>query len=273
MPRKSTSLAVGSLLIACCALGGPAAAQDSAAERLEKSNRHHELVSIPAANGRLVRALVVYPEVDKPVTAVVVIHENRGLNDWARSLTDQLAEAGYVAVAPDLLSGAGPNGGATESFATSNQARDAISELKPEQVTADLRATVDYARGLSASNDTVAVCGFCWGGGQAFRLAAAGVPISASFVFYGAAPDEATLAKLSVPVYGFYGGNDFRISGDVPATARKTKELGKSYEPVIYEGAGHGFMRSGEAKDASPADRKGREEAWKRWKELLSQLK
>jgi carboxymethylenebutenolidase len=258
------------LLIACASSVSLRA--ETPAERLENSPRHHEFVDVKTPEGRTVKCWVVFPEASAAVPAVVVIHENRGLNDWARSVTDQVAEAGYVAIAPDLLSGSGPDGGATDSFGSEDEARNAIGRLKPEQVTSDLKAVVADAKKIESANGKVAVGGFCWGGGQTFRHACSGDDIAAAFVFYGSAPDDETLKKCSVPVYGFYGGNDFRITSQVPRVKEAMDQLGHDYEPVTYAGAGHGFMRSGEAEDASAADKQAREEAWKRWKELLAKL-
>ena len=253
------------------ALAAPPAPQ-APAERLESSGRHHDWVEIEGAGGKKIRAFLVYPEVDKPVPAVVVIHENRGLNDWARSLADQVAEAGFVAIAPDFLSGAGPDGGATDSFASADDAREAISKLTPEGVQADLTATIDYVRGLDATNKKVAVAGFCWGGGQAFQAAIHQSDIDAAFVFYGRAPETNELDDVQTPVYGFYGGNDFRITGAVPDVEKAMKDAGKKFDQVTYEGAGHGFMRSGESAEEGSADRTARDEAWKRWVEILGKL-
>ena len=246
---------------------------DPVQKRLEESPRHHEWVDIKAAGGRTVRAFVVYPQVKDPVAAVVVIHENRGLNDWARSVADQLAEAGYVAIAPDMLSQTGPGGGGTESFASTDAARTGIYELPDEQVLTDLDAAVAYARTLDANNGTVAVGGFCWGGGQTFRYATHNPDIAAAYVFYGTAPEDAEVFKsIKAPVHGFYGGNDRRITGQVPRVTEQMKQAGKAYEPVTYDEAGHGFMRGGEAPDASPANRKAMTDAWARWKLLLEKL-
>jgi protocatechuate 3,4-dioxygenase beta subunit len=126
---------------------------------------------------------------------------------------------------------------------------------------------------LPAGNKVVAVGGFCWGGGQTFNYATHNPNIAAAFVFYGSAPrDEADYKKIEAPVHGFYGGNDFRITGQVPDVEKRMNELGKKFEPVVYEGARHGFMRQGESPDASSADRKAREQAWERWKKLLAAL-
>jgi carboxymethylenebutenolidase len=244
-------------------------------ERLENSPRHHEWVDIEAADGRKVRTWVVYPEVETPATAVIVIHENRGLTDWVRGVADQVAEAGFIALAPDLLSGTAPGGGNTADYPSEDAAREGIYKLPPAQVMADLDGVFAYAKELPAGNKVVAVGGFCWGGGQAFNYAAHNPNIAAANVFYGSAPsDEAAYSKIQAPVYGFYGGNDFRITGEVPQVAERMKAAGKTYEPVVYEGAGHGFMRQGETvADTSNADRKARDEAWARWKRILGGLK
>jgi carboxymethylenebutenolidase len=204
---------------------------------------------------------------------VVVIHENRGLTDWVRSVADQLAEAGYIAIAPDLLSGMAPGGGKTSDFPNGDAAREGISSLPPDQITADLNAVSDYVAKLPASNGKVAVAGFCWGGAQTFRLASHRADLAAAFVFYGTGPDSKdAIAKIKIPVYGFYGGNDARVNATVPQSAELMKEAGKTFEPVTYEGAGHGFMRAGEEAGASEANRKAREEGWSRWKALLKKV-
>jgi carboxymethylenebutenolidase len=242
---------------------------DPVKERLEKSPRHHEWVDVKQGE-RKVHTFVVFPEVNDKALAVLVIHENKGLTDWVRSVADQLAEAGYIALAPDLLSGAGPSGGNTDSFASNDAATQAIYKLDSKQVTADLNAVADHALKLPACNGKLAVAGFCWGGSQSFAFATARPDLKAAFVFYGSAPvDEGQLAKIACPVYGFYGEKDSRIGATVLTTVDSMKKVDKSYEPVTYEGAGHGFMRSGESPDASEADKKARNDAWTRWKKLL----
>ena len=163
------------------ALAATAAAQDWARAALDKSPRHQEWVSIKHGD-RTVQAFVVYPETKQKAAAVVVIHENMGLTDWVRSVADQLAAAGYIAIAPDLLSGMGPNGGKTSDFPDMTGARDAIYKLQPDQVTADLDAVADYVRKLPAASGKIAVAGFCWGGGQSFRFATNRPDLSAVFV-------------------------------------------------------------------------------------------
>lgn len=240
-------------------------------ERLEKSPRHQEWVQVKHGD-RVVHAFVVYPEISTKATAVLVIHENQGLTDWVRSVADQLAEAGYIAIAPDLLSGYGPDGGRTKDFAPGT-AREGIGRLKPEGVTADLNAVADYALKIPAANGKIAVAGFCWGGSNSFRFATNRKDLKAAFVFYGTGPmDAESIARIQAPVHGFYGGNDERVNATIPKSEEVMKAAGKRYEPVIYPGAGHGFMRAGEDPAGSAENRKAREDGWKRWKELLKSL-
>ena len=250
----------------------PAAGQDTAMKTLEESPRHHEWVAVRQGD-RLVHSFVVYPEVQEKAAAIVVIHENRGLTDWVRSVADRLAEAGYIAIAPDLLSGMGPGGGKTSDFPDSDAAREGIYKLPPEQVTADLNAVADYAAALPAANGKVAVAGFCWGGSQTFRFATNRTGLSASFVFYGTGPDKIDdIERITAPVYGFYGGDDARVNETVPVSARLMKTAGKVYDTVTYEGAGHAFMRQGEVPEPKEANKRAMEQAWVRWLELLKKL-
>jgi carboxymethylenebutenolidase len=242
---------------------------DPAKARLESSPRHQEWIVIER-DARKLRCFVVYPEVKAKVQAVLLIHENKGLTDWVRSVADRLAEAGYLALAPDLLSGAGPGGGDTSSFESTDAATKAISALDPAQVLADLDVASERARNLAACDGTVSVAGFCWGGAKSFEFATHAKDLVAAYVFYGSPPkDEAALAGIACPVYGFYGENDARITAGLEATAAAMKKAAKGFEPVVYPGAGHGFLRAGEASDASPADRSAMEQAWVRWKRLL----
>ncbi|PWT91822.1 MAG: carboxymethylenebutenolidase [Proteobacteria bacterium] len=251
-------------LIFCAPL---ACAQDWARERLEKSPRHREWVSVKH-NGRSVETFIVYPEAKDKRPVVLVIHEIFGLSDWAQELADEVAEAGYVAVAPDLLSGMAPNGGRTKDFAP-GAVMEAIGKLNADQITADLNAAADYARKLPASSGKLFVAGFCWGGGQTFRFATNRPDLAGAFVFYGPPPDQDAMARIKAPVYGFYAGNDARIDATIPDAVALMKAAGKAYEPVTYEGAGHGFMRAGEAPDANDANKKARADSWARWKSIL----
>jgi carboxymethylenebutenolidase len=244
-----------------------ASAQDWARASLEKSSRHREWVTVKH-DSRPVETFVVYPESKDKRPVVLVIHEIFGMTDWVQDLADQVAEAGYIAVAPDLLSGMAPNGGRSSDF-PQGQATEAVSKLNPDQVTADLNAAADYGIKLPASNGKLFVAGFCWGGGQTFRFATNRPDLTAAFVFYGPPPDKEAMSRIKGLVYGFYGGNDARIDATLPDTREQMKAAGKLFDPVVYDGAGHGFMRAGEAPDASEANRKARSEAWARWKTLL----
>jgi carboxymethylenebutenolidase len=219
-----------------------------------------------------VQCFVVYPEVKDKATTIVMIHEIFGLSDWAREMADELAEAGYIVVAPDLLSGLGPNGGGSDAFTNQSAVTKAVSMLPPEQVTADLNAAADYAAKIPAGNGKVVVAGFCWGGGQSFRFATNNKDVKAAFVFYGTPPNGDDMAKITCPVYGFYGGNDARVTATVPKATEQMKAASKSYNPVTYDGAGHGFMRAGEAPGANEANKKARDEAFQRWLELLKKI-
>jgi len=257
--------------------------QDWAKKKVDASPRHHEWVNVKSGT-RTVSAFVVYPEVKKKAPAIVVIHEIFGMSDWVQMLADEVAEAGYIAIAPDLLSGMGPNGGGTSSFADGTAVGKAIRDLPPDQITADLNAVADYVSKLPAASGKVAVAGFCWGGTQSFRFATNRPTLSAAYVFYGSGPESADeIARIKAPVYGFYAGNDARIGATLPKTIEQMKAAGKTFEPVTYEGAGHGFMRAGETpppaadadqkvRDAYAGNKKARDEAWTRWKALLGKL-
>ena len=249
-----------------------ASAQDWAKARLEKSPRHLEWVTVKNGD-REVKCFLAFPEVKEKATAVVVIHEIFGLSDWVRGVADQLAEAGYIAIAPDLLSGVGPDGGGTEALGGADGVRKVIGTLPPDQITADLNAIAAYVAKLPAANGKVAVAGFCWGGAQAFRFATNNKSIKAAFPFYGTGPENADdLARITAPVFGFYASNDARVNATIPTSTELMKKAGKTYEPVTYEGAGHGFMRAGEAPDANAPNKQAREDAWKRMLDLLKKV-
>ena len=263
-----TSLAVCAML---AFIAADARAQDWAKTRLDQSPRHQEWVRL--TNGtRTVQCFVVYPEVNNKTTAIVMVHEIFGLTDWAREMADELAARGYIVVEPDLLSGMGPDGGGTDAFADQSARVKAVSSLPPKQVAGDLTAAADYAASIPAANGKVVTAGFCWGGGQAFRFAADDPHLKAAFVFYGTPPPAPEMAKILCPVYGFYGGNDARVTATVPQTIDQMKAAGKPYEPVTYPGAGHGFMRAGEAPDAGAANKRARIDAFQRLVELLNKI-
>ena len=243
---------------------------DKAKEQLEKSPRHGEWVKITTESGREVSAFIVFPEVKENAASVIVIHEIFGLTDWIRQVGDELAKAGFVAICPDFLSGMGPDGGGTDSF-EGNNVRRAIRDLDPDQITADLKAVTKYVRDLPSTTDVVAVGGFCWGGRQSFRFATNDNSLKAAFVFYGSPPDAAALGKITCPVYGFYGESDNRINSTIDSTKAAAASAGITYQPVIYAGVGHGFLRRGMAAEASEVQKTATREAWERWVKLLNE--
>lgn len=259
------------VLFAALAAGSIASAQDWAKARLEKSPRHLEYVTVKHGN-REVRCFIGYPEVRAKATTIVLIHEIFGLSDWMRSMVDQLAEAGYIAIAPDFLSGAGPNGGGTESFAGGDDVRSKIQSLPQAQVDADIAAAAAYVAKLDASNGKVVVGGFCWGGAKTFLYSLTDPTIKAGLVFYGAAAPAGEMSRIKAPIHGFYASNDARINMGLPQAIEGMKAAGKVFEPVTYEGAGHGFMRAGEDPAGSEANKKARMDAWKRIKEIMAKI-
>jgi carboxymethylenebutenolidase len=245
-------------------------AQDWAKARLDASPRHHEYVALHH-DSRTVQALVVYPEVKGKAPVVVMIHEIFGFSDWAKEMADEVAAEGFIVVEPDLLSGFGPNGGGSDAFATQDDRVKAVSALDPAGVMADLDAAADYGKKLPAADGKLAIVGFCWGGTKSFAFAAHRKDLSAAFVFYGSGPADVT--PIVAPVYGFYGGNDARIGATIPATTEAMKAAGKFYEPVTYDGAGHGFMRAGEDPgNTNPANKTARDQAFARLTKLLHEM-
>lgn len=254
---------------------GELLAQDYAREQVENSPRHHEWVTMESS-GRLLYTFVAYPETSENTPVVIVIHENRGLNDWAHSFADQLAEAGYIAVAPDLISNTVEGIQKTSDFKSSDAAREAIYALDPKMVTNDLNNVLEYARSIKAGNGKVAVAGFCWGGSQAFRFATnAGNRIDAALVFYGTGPDSLeAYQRIEVPVYGFYGGEDQRVNATIEDSQNMMAKSGSTYDYMIYEGAGHAFMRRGDDPAAASDDPNvlARNKSWERMINILNNL-
>jgi carboxymethylenebutenolidase len=247
--------------------------QDPVKDRLEKSPRHLEWIQVKHGE-RTVHAFIAFPEVKEKAPVVVLIHEIFGLSDWMRSMADQLAERGYIAIAPDLLSGMGPKGGKTSDFESGDAVRAAIGKLPPDQVTADLNAVCDFAKKEPAGNGKVAVGGFCWGGAQTFRFATNRSDLAAAYVFYGRGVENAEeIGRIPCPVYGFYAEKDDRVNSTIPKSDELMKAAKKTFEPVIYKGGGHGFMRMGDDANPSEGNKAARDEAWKRWDDLLKKLK
>ena len=346
MNRQTVKQSATLLFAAFCASASAPAmqAQQWAKDKLAQSPRHGEYITIAEPGGRKLQAWVVYPEIKGKAPVVVMIHEIFGLSDWAREMADELAQAGYIVVEPDLLSGFGPvstaaslspaqpgeaaeqrlfqlsaavsantgcdpmdcapgqvpplqrvamqtsqpstdhmsmqagapgtayvpaTPGGTAAFPDQGAVIKAVSALPDPQVLNDLNAAADYGKHLPAASGKLFVAGFCWGGGKSFLFATQRRDLSAAFVFYGPPPPTDLLKNIEAPVYGFYGGLDSRITATVEQTKMDMKAAGKTYEPVIYEGAGHGFMRAGEAPDANAANSAARQAAFRR---MVSQM-
>ena len=251
----------------CATAVGGDPSQGWARAALDKSPRHREYVTI-SSGSRQLNTFIVYPEISTKAPIVVLIHEIFGLSDWMKLQADELAAKGYIVVVPDLVSGVGPNGGGTHelfmSTGTNDPVTKAVTSLDATQVNTDLDAVSDYAKKLPSANGKLAVAGFCWGGGKSFTFATHRADLNAAFVFYGPPPPAAAMAAINVPIYGFYGGNDARIGATIPQAVADMKAAGKFYEPVTYEGAGHGFMRAGQTPDARPEDKKAFDEGFAR---------
>jgi len=236
---------------------------------LSASPRHQEWIEVDN-NGKKIQTWVVYPQKSDKSKVVLLIHENRGLNDWVRNLADQVASEGYIAVAPDLLSGFSDTYKRTTDFPTEDAAIKALGSLDPKLVTEDIQAVAKYAKTISAANGQIVAAWFCWGGSQAFKFATASNDITAALVFYGSAPTNPEEFKnITVPVYGFYGSNDERINSTLPKTIEYMSAAQKKFEPITYSGAGHAFMRLGEDMNPLTSNQQARWEAWERMKTIL----
>lgn len=239
-------------------------------ETLSNSPRHQEWVEI-SNNNKIIYNFVVYPEITQPTSVVILIHENKGLTDWVRSLADKIAAEWYIVIAPDLLSNFSPEKQKTTDFENDDAATKAINELDSNSVMSDLASIEKYAKTIPASNGRVVVAWFCWWWAQTYLFATKSPNLSASLVFYGTAPTDETLLKnINAPVYGFYGGNDNRVNATIDKTKEVMDKYNHYYEYQIYEGAWHAFMRLGEAADASIENINARDAAWTK---LLTILK
>jgi len=278
---------IATLALALLAFGAPALAQqppavavpfdpqvppgtaENAAKKLAESPRHGQWVDIKLKDGTPLKSWIVYPERPDKAGVMLVIFDIFGMRDMARSMGDQLAQEGYIAIVPDLLSGKGPNGGGSESLGSG--VNQAISSMPADEVNARLDAAMAYGKDLPASNGKTGVIGFCWGGARSFGYAAHQPALSAAVVYYGEAPGSATngatedsvaaqLANVKAPVLGLYAGNDARIGATVPVTEAAMKKLGKSYDVHRFEGAGHGFMFA--QGGAAGANLKAAQDSW-----------
>jgi carboxymethylenebutenolidase len=242
------------------------------AERLALSPRHNQMVSMQV-QGRKLQAFVVYPAGSGPAPVMLMVPEDQGLNLWARAMADDIAALGYIVVVPDLMSGLGPNGGGRESYTDLHQVFSTNADLprtSEPQMTSDLDAWADYALKLPQSNGRLSATGFAWGGGRVWWFAAQRHDLAAAYVFYDAAPPPDRLAGVTAPVYGFYAEYDPRVMRSLPATIDAMHTAHKPFEPVIYPGTDHMFMRLGqEPRDRNLQNQVARDEAWVRYQHLL----
>ena len=206
----------------------------------------------------MVRAWITYPERGDQAPVVIVIHEIYGLTDWIRSVADQLAAEGFIAVAPDLLSGSGPNGGGSESMDRQASVA-AIRTLDPLDVNRRLRAMATYATALPSAGDQVGAVGYCWGGSTSFGFAVDYADLDAAVVYYGTSP-EGGFDQIQAPVLGLYGGNDNRVNSTIPRAEQAMSSGGQNFKAHIFEGAGHGFLRAQSGQEG--ANKSATEQAW-----------
>jgi carboxymethylenebutenolidase len=219
----------------------PSAAGSSA--RLLASPRHGEWAMIRTGPNDSVRAWVVWPSRNDRAPVVIVLHEIFGLSTWVRAVADHMAAEGYIAIAPDLLTGKAPLEGDTLPY---NVATREIRTLQQPDIHRQLTEVAKYGMSLPAARPSYGIIGFCWGGGNAFNHAMYHPEgLKAAVVFYGPSPSPLTdVSKVGVPVLGLYGSKDARQTLNVPPTDSAMKANGKSYEGRVYDGAIHGFVRA-----------------------------
>ena len=236
---------------------------------LAVSPRHGEWVNIePGGGDQPIATWIVRPEDPADAPVVLVIHEIFGLTDWVRAVADRLAENGFVAIVPDLVSGLGPDGGGTASVTSRDEVVRLIRSLEPADAVARLDAVRRYAVTLPATTGTLAVLGFCWGGSTSFAYAVSEPHLQAVVVYYGSSPVEtADYHLVGAPVLGLYGGDDERVNATIPTAVREMSRYGKRFETETFAGAGHGFLRAQEGRDG--ANHAASLRAWRRTIEFL----
>lgn len=208
-------------------------------------------------SGYLVRA----KQVDAKRPAVIVIHENRGLNPHIKDVTRRLALDGFLAFGVDLLS---PDGGTPGD---EDKARDMIGKLDGPTTVARLKDAVAFLATNAASNGSVGAVGFCWGGGMVNLLAEASPELKAGVAYYGMQPPLDRVEDIKASLLLHYGGLDNRINAGIPAYEAALKKAGKDYAIYVYDGANHAFNN-----DTSPTryDAAAAELAWGRTIDFLS---
>jgi len=244
--------AIAALALALCS--GVTAAQqpalppreDAATAALKASTRHQEIVKLKLPSGGEVETFVVFPERPEKAPVIIVIHEIFGATDWVHSVADQFALEGFIALAPNMITGMDGN------------AMTAVRALSRDQIVERLNLVRDHALSIPAANGKIGSVGFCWGGSASWTYATAQPALDAAAVYYGSAPDTADLAKIKAPVLGLFAENDARVNVTVEPAKTEMDRLGLSFEPHFFTGAGHGFLRA----QANPANFEATQKAW-----------
>jgi carboxymethylenebutenolidase len=236
----------------------PASASE-AQQRLAASPRHAEWVTVRTGEADSVRAWLVYPERAERAPVVLVVHEIFGVSHWIRAVADQLAADGFIAVAPDLLTMRGVPAG-SDGAPDPEVARAEIGTLHADDIHRQLSAVATYAMALPAALPRYGVVGFCWGGAVAFRHAAEAPALGTAVVYYGTSPDAELLARVTAPVLGLYGENDARVNVTIEPAVQALRARGATFEPHVFPGAGHGFLRAQDGQDG--ANRAATSAAW-----------
>lgn len=239
------------------AAGLPAGATD-VVSRLAASTRHAEWAMVRVGNDDSVRAWVVYPERRTNAPVVIVVHEIFGLSTWIRGVADQLAADGFIAVAPDFLTGY--TGAIHPDSLPVDSARAFIRRLDADQIQRRIDATARWAMALPAATPRYGIVGFCWGGSVVFNHAVHSPTLGAGVAYYGAAPEPGRLTTVRAPVLGLYGENDARVNATIAPTDSAMRVMGKTYQAQIFPGAGHGFLRQQDA--TSGANLEATRRAW-----------
>lgn len=233
-----------------------------AIDQLKSSTRKSEWVDIKASSGAPIKSFVVYPDRKDKAPVVIVIQEIFGLTDWIRGVADQLAKEGFIAIAPDFMSGMGPNHGGSAELGEQGSTKE-IGKLTDDDKVRILNDVRAYALTIPSANGKLGTVGFCWGGGTSFLYALRQPALNAAVSYYGPMPaDPAAYAGAKAPVLGLYGGNDARVNGNIEVAKTGMASAKAEYEPHIFDGAGHGFLRQQNGSANAPGNQKAAEQAW-----------
>jgi carboxymethylenebutenolidase len=233
-----------------------------ATAQLKSSPRHGEWVDIKSSSGAPIKSFVVYPERKDKAPVVIVIQEIFGLTDWIRGVADQLAKEGFIAIAPDFMSGMGPNKGGSAELGEQGSVKE-IGKLTDDDKVRILNDVREYALKIPAANGKTATVGFCWGGAASSLFALRQPALNAAVAYYGGMPtDPAAFAGAKAPILGLYAANDNRVNATLDLAKAELAKKSVPYEQHFFEGAGHGFLRQQNGSERAPANGKAAESAW-----------